>query len=131
MQDNYIEKLKTYKDDRGDLLPLNFSTLPFIPRRLFLVANVPKNERRGDHAHYSTKQFLLCLRGEIEVELFDGKSTNTYTIIEGEGIYVPEMIWDSQVFKTGDDLLLVVASTEYNAHDYIFSKEKFVRSVSN
>tara|TARA_R110000744_G_scaffold147499_1_gene260425 strand:+ start:150 stop:542 length:393 start_codon:yes stop_codon:yes gene_type:complete len=127
MQDNYIEKLKRYKDDRGDLLPLDFSTLPFHPKRFFLVANVPKNERRGEHAHYSTKQFLICLRGEIEVELFDGKNTNVHTIIEGEGIYIPEMTWDSQVFMTGDDLLIVLASTEYNKHDYISSKEKFIR----
>ena len=125
MNYKYIEKLKRFRDKRGDLLPLNFSTLPFQPKRLFLVTNVPKGERRGDHAHFSTKQFLLCLRGEIDVELFDGKKTQVYTIIEGEGIYIPEMTWDSQVFKTGDDLLLVIASTEYDETDYITDKAMF------
>ena len=131
MQDNYIEKLKRYKDERGDLLPLNFSNLPFPPKRLFLVANVPKDERRGDHAHYTTKQFLICLRGEIDVELFDGNNKSVHTIFEGEGVYVPEMVWDSQVFKSGDDLLLVLASTEYNESDYITNKTKFTKIINS
>ena len=122
---NYIEKLKRFKDGRGDLLPLNFSNLPFVPKRTFLVINVPKGVRRGDHAHFSTKQFLICLKGEICVELFDGDITLSYDLKEGDGIYVPEMMWDSQVFKTGEDLLLVFASTEYNKSDYITCKSKF------
>ena len=123
---SYIEKLKRFKDSRGDLLPLNFSNLPFVPKRTFLVTNVPKGVRRGDHAHFSTKQFLICLKGEICVELFDGVISSIYDLKEGEGIYVPEMVWDSQVFKTGEDVLLVFASTEYNRSDYITSRSMFI-----
>jgi len=130
MNYNYVEKLKRFKDSRGDLLPLNFSTLPFNPKRFFLVTDVPKDVKRGDHAHFSTKQLLICLRGEIDVELFDGVDTSLYTLKEGDSIYIPEMIWDSQVFKTGDDLLLVFASTEYNKSDYITDKQRYLKLIN-
>ena len=129
MNYNYIEKLKRFNDPRGDLLPLNFSTLPFNPKRFFLVTGVPKGVKRGDHAHFSTKQLLICLRGKIEVELFDGVATSLYELKEGDSIYVPEMIWDSQVFKTGEDLLLVLASTEFNKVDYITDKQMYLKLV--
>jgi UDP-2-acetamido-3-amino-2,3-dideoxy-glucuronate N-acetyltransferase len=127
---NYIEKLKRFKDSRGDLLPLNFSNLPFTPKRIFMVTQVPKNVKRGDHAHYTTKQLLVCLKGVIEVELFDGVRSFESTLEEGDSLYVPEMVWDSQVFKTGEDILMVLASTDYDPSDYITDMGKFKGIVS-
>lgn len=130
MNYNYIEKLKRFKDSRGDLLPLNFSNLPFTPKRIFMVTQVPKNVKRGDHAHYTTKQLLVCLKGVIEVELFDGVRSFESTLEEGDSLYVPEMVWDSQVFKTGEDILMVLASTDYDPSDYITDMGKFKGIVS-
>jgi UDP-2-acetamido-3-amino-2,3-dideoxy-glucuronate N-acetyltransferase len=127
---NYIEKLKRFKDSRGDLLPLNFSNLPFTPKRIFMVTQVPKDVKRGDHAHYTTKQLLVCLKGVIEVELFDGVRSFESTLEEGDSLYVPEMVWDSQVFKTGEDILMVLASTDYDPSDYITDMGKFKGIVS-
>ena len=50
----------TFKDHRGLLVPIEFAQLPFMPKRLFYVSNVPKGEERGNHAHYNTKQILTC-----------------------------------------------------------------------
>ena len=130
MNYNYIEKLKRFKDSRGDLLPLNFSNLPFTPKRIFMVTQVPKNVKRGDHAHYTTKQLLVCLKGVIDVELFDGVRSFKSTLEEGDSLYVPEMVWDSQVFKTGEDILMVLASTDYDPSDYIIDMGKFKGIVS-
>ena len=130
MSYNYVEKLKRFRDVRGDLLPLNFSDLPFTPKRIFIVTRVPKGVKRGDHAHYTTKQLLICLKGVINVELFDGVQSFESTLEEGESIYVPEMMWDSQVFKTGEDILMVLASTDYDPSDYITDREKF-KSIIN
>ena len=121
----YVQSLEKFNDERGFLVPLEFSKIPFNPKRLFLVSDVPKGEVRGDHAHHKTKQFLICLRGEIEVVLYDGKKETSTILHPMEGIYVPHLIWDSQVFKTGDDLLLVLASTKYDINDYISSREEF------
>jgi len=121
----FVESLKSYTDDRGMLYPLNFSEIPFKPKRMFTVINVPKGVKRGNHAHYETEQFLICLRGEVEVDLYDGYEHTSTSLKPMQGLYVPKLIWDSQIFKTGDDLLLVLASTDYDREDYIESSSVF------
>lgn len=121
----FTESLKGFTDERGVLHPLSFDELPFTPKRMFLVSQVPAGVKRGDHAHYTTEQYLICLKGEIDVFLYDGDTTTCTTLKPMKGVYVPNLIWDSQVFKTGDDVLLVFASTDYNREDYIESTSKF------
>lgn len=119
--------LTRFTDDRGDLYPLNFSDLPFKPKRFFLISNAPKNKIRGNHAHYKTKQYLICLKGEIEVFIHDGKKEEKIILNEMDEIYIPNKCWDYQVFKTGEDILAVFASTEYDKNDYINCFEKFIK----
>ena len=124
---NYVKKLKGFTDERGSLFPMDFSELPFTPKRMFYVTDVPKGTTRGDHAHYVTRQLLICLNGEIIVGLFDGYKTKEILIKSGESILVENMIWDYQKFMTGDDLLLVLCSTQFDDSDYINDKEKFIK----
>jgi hypothetical protein len=48
---------------------------------------------------------------------------------EGQGIYIPSMIWDSQVFMTADAMLLSLASTNYDKDDYINDLKEFEKIV--
>ena len=125
----FIESLKSFTDDRGVLRPFSFSELPFSPKRMFLVSDAPKGIMRGEHAHYETEQFLICLEGEITVYLYDGVKDSVKTLKPFQGIYVPKMVWDSQKFNTGKDILLVLASTEYDKEDYITSLPLFKELV--
>ena len=43
----YRKNLIEYTDDRGGVVPIDFSDLPFIPKRIFYVKDVPKNTIRG------------------------------------------------------------------------------------
>jgi UDP-2-acetamido-3-amino-2,3-dideoxy-glucuronate N-acetyltransferase len=115
----FVESLKSYTDDRGDLYPINFNEIPFQPKRMFIVSEVPKGVKRGDHAHFETEQFLICLKGQVEVILYDGYETVKTVLNPMQGVYVPNLVWDSQIFNTGDDILLVLASTDYDREDYI------------
>ena len=121
----YVQTLEKFEDERGGLFPLGFDRLPFVPKRLFVVSDVPKGVKRGDHAHYVTEQFLICLEGEIEVLLDDGKKEVRVPLLPMQGVHVPARVWDSQVFKTGKDILLVLASTDYDREDYIESLSLF------
>ena len=121
----FVESLKSYTDNRGVLYPLNFSEIPFQPKRMFFVFEVPKGVKRGGHAHHETEQFLICLKGEIEVLLYDGHEHSSTLLKPMQGVYVPKLVWDSQIFKTGEDVLLVLASTDYNREDYIESFSVF------
>ena len=115
-----------FEDERGSLLPINLKEIPFDVKRVFTVYNVPKDTVRGDHAHYKTKQYLICVKGMIKVILESGENETTETILKkGDSIFIDKLVWDSQQFLTGDDVMLVFANTEYNFEDYILDKNKF------
>ena len=113
-------------DKRGWLLPLEFNKLPFVPKRVFFVSNVPLGMRRGEHAHYKTQQYLICLSGKVRVGLHDGKNLEERDICQGESVFIDRKIWDYQDFLTKDACIAVLCSTEYDHKDYITSFKKFL-----
>lgn len=116
---------KYFDDERGSLLPIEFFDLPFTPKRVFVVKNVPMNMIRGNHSHYNTKQYLICVSGTVDVILHDGINEVTHKLIKGESILIPELIWDSQRFTSDDSEILVLCSNEYDKDDYILDFETF------
>lgn len=127
-----MKKLKIFTDERGgNLLPFEFIDLPFIPKRVFTVTDVPVGSIRGEHAHYETQQILICVKGEIIVYLDNGYKVDEVVIKEGESVFIDKMIWDSQKFMTGNDIMIVICSSHYNINDYILDKEDFYKKIKN
>ena len=124
-----VVALKRIVEDEGILCPIEFQDLPFKPQRIFYVFNVPRGETRGKHAHYNTQQMLVCLKGIIEVHLFDGIDTYNKVLFPSEYIFVDKLVWDSQTYLTGEELMISVCSTPYNPDDYIHDLEEFKRVV--
>lgn len=123
---------KLFTDDRGgNLLPVEFANVDFVPLRVFVVNDVPKDAIRGEHAHYKTKQLLVCVRGSILVGLDDGTTTTEMILTEGESAYIDLFVWDYQQFLTENAIMMVLASTEYDASDYINDKIEFYNIVRN
>jgi dTDP-4-dehydrorhamnose 3,5-epimerase-like enzyme len=121
-------KLKVFNDHRGGyLMPFEFTDLPFSPKRIFIINDVPKDGLRGGHAHYETQQILICVKGKILVILDHGDRIEEILIKSGETIFIDKYVWDSQKFLTGKDILCVLASTFYDINDYILDKEKFYK----
>ena len=79
------------------------------------------------HAHFVNQTFLVCAQGEIDVYLHDGHKESSATLKTGDGIFIDKMIWDSQVYKTGNDILLAFCSLPYTPSDYIGDFEKFLQ----
>jgi UDP-2-acetamido-3-amino-2,3-dideoxy-glucuronate N-acetyltransferase len=119
--------LKVFADERGSLLPVEFDSLPFEPKRMFIVKDVPYGEIRGNHAHYKTQQLLICTRGIVDVIMHDGKEEEVYKLNENESILIPEMVWDSQRFLENDSQILVICSTKYDINDYIIDFNEFLK----
>jgi hypothetical protein len=125
-----VNKLNIFSDHRGGyLIPFEFMDLPFSPKRIFTITDVPKDEIRGDHAHYETQQILICIKGEIMVYLDYGYKHEEILLRKGEHVFVDKMIWDSQKFLTGDDFMVVISSTHYDINDYITNKEEFYKKI--
>jgi acetyltransferase-like isoleucine patch superfamily enzyme/dTDP-4-dehydrorhamnose 3,5-epimerase-like enzyme len=122
--------LPVVSDIRGTLSFGQYDThLPFLPRRYFIVYDVPGKEVRGEHAHRTLHQLLVCVRGSLAVMLDDGVSRDE-VLLDGPhlGLYVPPMIWTSQYRYSSDAVLLVLASDVYAAADYIRSYDEFLEA---
>lgn len=125
-------RLKQLIESNGTLIPIEFdNTLPFKPKRTFFVTGVPDVEPRGKHAHYKTKQILVCLNGTINVRLHDGFKEEKYILNSGDSIYIPNLIWDEQSYLTPDTVLISLCNTHYETSDYIHNFNEFVKLKTN
>jgi acetyltransferase-like isoleucine patch superfamily enzyme/dTDP-4-dehydrorhamnose 3,5-epimerase-like enzyme len=123
-----LHKLPVIKDSRGSLSVGEFAQhLPFDPKRYFLVFDVPSKKIRGEHAHISCHQFMVCVRGSCTVLADDGINRIEVNLDStSKGIYFPPMTWGVQYKYSSDALLLVFASHSYDEKDYIRSYSQFI-----
>jgi UDP-2-acetamido-3-amino-2,3-dideoxy-glucuronate N-acetyltransferase len=119
-------------DMRGDLSVGEFERhVPFVPRRYFLVFDVPSKDVRGEQAHRECHQFLICARGGCHVMVDDGR-TREEIVLErpNVGLYIPPLRWSAQFQYSADALLLVFASHYYDPADYIRDYTEFQAMVA-
>jgi UDP-2-acetamido-3-amino-2,3-dideoxy-glucuronate N-acetyltransferase len=116
-----VHRLPHVVDMRGSLSVGEFErTIPFVPKRYFLVFDVPGREVRGEHAHRECHQFLVCVRGAVSVLVDDGSRRAQVRLDRPDvGIHIPPMIWGTQYQYSDDAVLLVFASHYYDANEYI------------
>ena len=104
------------------------SHIPFDIKRFFLVYDVPSREIRGEHAHRTLHQFLMCIHGSCSVIADDGVNRREFRLdAPSRGLYLPPMTWSVQYKHTPDAVLLVLASAAYEARDYIREYSEFTR----
>jgi hypothetical protein len=98
--------------------------------RFFVVFDVPTEDVRGEHAHLSCEQFLVCTSGSVAVVVDDGNSRHETILTSPDvGLYLPPLIWAVQYKYSSDASLLVFASQPYDADDYVRDYEEFLRVV--
>ncbi len=122
--------LKLFDEVDGRLVPIEFDKdVPFEVKRMFYVFGVHNQDVRGKHSHHKTKQLLISINGAIDVKCDDGMGgVKTWQLDQPwKALYIPEMIWDEQVYISHEAVLLVLANTLYEQSDYIESYEEFKR----
>lgn len=126
-----LERRPVIRDMRGNLTARELGQgLPFVPRRYFIVHDVPTKEVRGEHAHRRCHQVLVCIRGSVSVLVDDGVHRRETVLDSPElALHVPPMIWCVQYKYTPEAALLVLASDPYDPEDYIRDYERFLREV--
>lgn len=114
-----LVQVPSFDDVRGSLLSFEFELLPFLPRRAFVVQDVPVDTIRGRHAHLKQRQILVCLAGSVEVEvrLHDHRQSITLDRPQA-GLLIEAGVWCSQRFITDGSILLVLASGRYDPEGY-------------
>lgn len=123
-----LHDLTLVDDLRGQLAAGEcLEQIPFEPRRFFVVFDVPGKEVRGENAHRSCQQFLVCLRGRVSIVVDDGRSAAEIELATPRlGLCVRPMVWTAQFKYSADAMLLVLASDHYDAADYIRDYDEFL-----
>ena len=127
-----VHRLDYVRDLRGDLSVGEFERdIPFPVRRYFIVFDVPDEKVRGQHAHRECHQFLICVKGRCSVVADDGAVRQEFLLDSpATGLYLPPMTWATQYRYDREATLLVFASHEYDASDYIREYDEFLEARS-
>lgn len=126
-----LYELPLIEDMRGNLIAAEAQKLlPFVPHRFFIVLDVPSAEVRGEHAHRRCHQFLVCVRGSVNVVVDDGHRRREYRLDSPQrGLHIAPGVWATQYGYSSDAALLVLASEAYDASDYIRDYDEFLAAV--
>ncbi len=126
-----VQRLPKMMDLRGSLCVAEIGKgLPFVPRRCFTVFDVPSREVRGAHAHRRLIQALICVHGDCALMVDDGQQREEIVLNSPETLVVIEpMVWGVQFRFSPDAVLVVLASDEYDAADYIRDYDEYLTLV--
>jgi hypothetical protein len=126
-------ELQKINFDQGNLTFVqNDPNFPFEVKRIFYLYDVPGGESRGAHAHKECHQFLIAASGSFEVLLDDGKIKRQVQLNKPNiGLHIPPGIWASEINFSSGAICLVLASHNYDEHDYIREYDDFIRYCGN
>ena len=115
-------------DDSGSLSYFEASRdISFCIKRIYFIANVPKDKKRGYHAHKKLKQLLFCPYGEVLITLDDGQLKDEILLNTPEkGILIEEPLWREILWIKDSSVLCVAASDYYDPNDYIRDYRDFL-----
>jgi len=125
----HLYRMPIHSDLRGSLTAGEWGkNLPFLPKRYFLVFDTPNKEVRGQHAHRTLHQFLVCVKGHLSLMVDDGENREELFLDSSTvGVHLPPLIWGVQYKYSSDAVLLVLASDFYQPEDYIRDYDEFKR----
>lgn len=126
-----LRPIPVVSDSRGSLSYAQLGDqLPFVPRRYFLLFDVPEGAIRGAHAHYELHQFVVCVHGSCRIIVDDGTHQDELRLTSPErGVYVPPLLWTTVVPDSHETTVLVLASAEFDPDDYIRDYDAFLEAA--
>ena len=123
-----LHRLSTAVDPRGSLTAAEFGDdVPFEAKRVFLVYDVPDDDVRGEHAHKTCAQFLVCVCGSVAVLVEDGQTREEVVLASPSvGLLIPPLVWGSQYRFSAGAVLMVLASEHYDTEDYLRDYDEYL-----
>ena len=118
-------------DWRGQLVAIEEGKeIPFSVKRVYYIYDTAEGVVRGNHAHKSLEQILICVHGSCKIVLDNGSEREEVLLDNPEeGIYIANNIWREMYDFSPDAVLLVLASAEYVEEDYIRDYNQFLESL--
>lgn len=124
----HLIQLPKIADIRGNLSFLESRYhVPFRIKRAYWIYDVPGGEIRGGHAFKEQEEFIIALSGSFDVLLDNGRRKKKFHLNRSYfGLYVPAGRWRSMENFSTNSLALVLASTHFDANDYMRDYTEFL-----
>lgn len=118
-------------DERGKLVVIEGSqAIPFEIKRVFYIYESDSTVVRGQHANRESEFVLINVAGKSKVRITDGKEEFVVELDKPMmGVYIPKMIWKDMYDFSSDSVLLVLASTHYDAKEYIRDYNEYKKCI--
>ena len=122
-----------FGDERGKLVVIegdNLSGVPFDIKRVFDIYGSDRTVVRGQHANRNSEFVLVNVAGSSKVMITDGEKKEIVELNQPmEAVYIPRMIWKEMYDFSPDSVLLVLANTHYDSHEYIRNYEEYLKEM--
>ena len=121
-------------DERGHLVIVEGNKdIPFEIKRVFYIYGSDSDVIRGKHANRESEFVLINVAGRSKVKVKDGEGNEAIYCLNRPhtGIYLPTMVWKDMYDFSEDSVLLVLASTHYDADEYIRDYDEFVEIINH
>ena len=116
----YVGRFPTFVDPRGSLGVVEFSDVPFAPRRIFWIFGVAEGETRANHGHRECEQLVFVQQGSVVAVIIDRFGERTeWSLDVGDFLCIPPRHWLQLREFSPTAVLGVLASLPYDRSEYI------------
>ena len=118
-------------DERGKLVVVEGAQdIPFDIQRVFYIYGSDSEVVRGQHANRNSEFVLINVSGSSKVRVDNGFEEDIIELNRPRmGLYLPTMLWKDMYDFSADSVLLVLANTHYDGHEYIRDYDEFNKEV--
>ena len=118
-------------DERGKLVVVEGAQdIPFDIQRVFYIYGSDSEVVRGQHANRNSEFVLINVSGSSKVRVDNGFDEDIIELNRPRmGLYLPTMLWKDMYDFSADSVLLVLANTHYDGHEYIRDYDEFIKEV--
>ena len=118
-------------DERGKLVVVEGAQdIPFEIKRVFYIYGSDSQVVRGQHANRNSEFVLINVSGSSKVRVDNGFAEEIIELNRPRmGLYLPTMVWKDMYDFSEDTVLLVLANTHYDGHEYIRDYDEFIKEV--
>jgi len=119
-----------HRDTAGQLIAYEAEpNLGIDLQRVFVVWG-DSGALRGQHAHKSLTQVLVCLRGSCQVSCEDLFGKHDFLIDDPATVLiVPKEVWSQQLYLEDNTILAVLCDGPFDETEYIRDYGEFVRLI--
>ena len=118
-------------DERGKLVVVEGAQdIPFDIQRVFYIYGSDSEVVRGQHANRNSEFVLINVSGSSTVRVDNGFEEDIIELNRPRmGLYLPTMLWKDMYDFSADTVLLELANTHYDGHEYIRDYDEFIKEV--